>query len=303
MMPPVADFKLLGAEGDETRLLVDETGYSVPLPGHPSLVAAPEDLPRYDVLVRLADVNVEHGFRRDDVPTGNDPRALAQALAIAYGTNRAASPPKPRPIPDRLRPGTVAGSQATYPLRDVSEPTIEQLFILVRPAPSGFVVIYHTTRFRTADLNILQWAHLRSLSIAGHHWDPAQPRTTAPSLYPPSAFALPTARLDLTDAAWAEAQAKAADVGALSTEQTTALADVLLEIAQTDDPPAQVLIPPQVQLYMRKVAMVGPSKAAEVLLRNLEACKTAFDLRAWAWQCAWAIGNRDDRDRHQRTTN
>jgi hypothetical protein len=302
MMPPVADFKLLGAEGDETRLVVDETGFSVPLPGHPTLGAVFLDgPPNYDVIVKLGDAGVEHGFRRDDLPPGNDPRALAQALSLAYGTNRAASPPRPRPIPDRLRPGTGAGAQVTYPLRDEPEPTIEQLWLLLRPTPSGFAALYHTTRFRTADLNILQWAHLRSLVLGQHRWD--EPRTTAPSLYPPSAFALPTARLDLTDAAWAEAQAKAADVGALTTDQTTALADVLLELAQTDDPPAQTLIPPQLQLTMRKIAMVGPSKAAEVLLRNLEACKTAFDLRAWAWQCAWAIGNRDDRERHQRTTN
>jgi hypothetical protein len=301
MMPPVADFQLLGSDGDETRLLVDDTGYSVPLPGHPSLGAIPEGPPTYDVIVTLGDAGVEHGFRRDAIPTGNEPRALAQALSLAYATNRAASPAKPRPIADRLRPGTVAGAQVTYPLRDAPEPTIEQLWLLLRPAPSGFAALYHTTRFRTADLNVLQWAHLRSLIVDQHRW--GEPRTTVPSLYPASAFALPAARLDLTDAAWAEAQAKAADVGALTSEQTTALADVLLEIAQTDDPPAQALIPPQVQLYMRKVAMVGPSKTAEVLLRNLEACKTAFDLRAWAWQCAWAIGNRDARDRHQRTTN
>ena len=56
--------------------------------------------------------------------------------------------------------------------------------------------------------------------------------------------------------------------------------------------PAQTLIPPQLQLCTRKVATVGPPTAAEVLLRNLEACKTAFDLRAWAWQCTWAIGHR-----------
>jgi hypothetical protein len=287
----VADFKVLGVEGDETRLLVDETGYSVPLPGHPTLGKVSRDgPPTYDAILELGDAGVEHGFRRDDIPDGKEPRALAQALALAYATNRAASPPSPRPIADRLRPGTAAGAQVTYPLRD--EPTIEQLWVLLQPTSSGVAALYHTTRFRTADLDLLQWAHLRSLIIDQHRW--GEPRTTAPSLYPPSAFALPAARLDLTDAAWAEAQAKAADLGELTSEQTTALADVLLELAQTDDPPPQS---PQLELAMRKVATVGPSKAAEVLLRNLEACKTAFDLRAWAWQCAWAIGNREARPR------
>jgi hypothetical protein len=292
MMPPVAGFRLLGADGDETRLLVDDTGYSVPLPGHPSLGAVSLDgPPTYDVIVKLADASVEHGFRRDDIPDGNAPGALAQALSLAYATNRAASPPRPRPIADRLRPGTAAGAQVTYPLRDEPEPTIEQLWVLLRPTASGVAALYHTTRFRPADLDLLQWAHLRSLIIDQHRW--GEPRTTAPSLYPPSAFARPAARLELTDAAWAEAQAKAADVGELTAEQTTALAEVLLELAQTDDPPPQTLLPPQIQLCMRKVAAIGPPKAAEVLLRNLEACKTSFDLRAWAWLCAWAIGNRD----------
>jgi hypothetical protein len=280
---------LLGAEGDETRLLVDETGYSVPVPGHPSLGAVSRDgPPTYDLIVELGDANVEHGFRRDAIPDGNEPRALAQALSLAYATNRAASPPRPRPIADRLLAGTAAGAQVTYPLRDEPEPTIEQLWVLLRRTSSGVAALYHTTRFRTADLNMLQWAHLRSLILDQHRW--GEPRTTPPSLYPPSVFALPAARLDLTDAARAEAQAKAADIGELTSAQTTALADVLLELAQTDDPPAQ---PPQIERSMRKVAAVGPSTAAGVLLRNIETCKTAFDLRAWAWQCTWAIGNRD----------
>jgi hypothetical protein len=293
----VADFKVLGVDGDETRLLVDETGYSVPLPGHPSLGAVVLDgPPTYDVILELGDASVEHGFRRDDIPDGNAPRALAQALSLAYATNRAASPPRPRPIADRLRPGTAAGAQVTYPLRDEFEPTIEQLWVLLRPTSSGVAALYHTTRFRTADLDLLRWAHLRALIIDQHRW--GEPRTTPPALYPPSAFALPAAKLELTDRAWAEAQAKAADLGALTSEQATALADALCELAQTDDPPGQTLLPPQIELAMRKVTAVGASQAAEVLLRNLETCKTAYDLRAWAWQCAWAIGNR-----HPRTTN
>jgi hypothetical protein len=294
MLSVVAELELLGADGDETRLLVDETAYSVPLPGHPSLGAVVLDgPPTYDVIVKLGDASVEHGFRRDDIPDGNDARALAQALSLAYATNRAASPPRPRTIAERLRPGTAAGAQVTYPLRDEPEPAIEQLWVLLRPTASGVAALYHTTRFRPADLDLLRWAHLRSLIVDQHRW--GEPHTTPPPLYPPSAFALPAARLELTDAAWAEAHAKAADLGALTSEQTTALADALREVAQTDDPPRQALSPPQIELAMRKVAAVAPPQAADVLVRNVEACQTAFDLRAWAWQCAWAIRNRQSR--------
>ncbi len=291
----VTAFELLGDTADETRLLVDDSGYSVPLPGHPSLAAVPTGTPKYDAIVVSRDVQVEYGFRRDELPSGTEPRALAQALATAYATNRAASPPRPRPIADKLRPGTAAGAQATYPLRDsADDPRIEQLWLLVHTAPAGFQVLYHTTRFRTADLNIVQWAHLRSLIIDQHRWDPAQPRRTAPALYPASAFAVPCAKLDLTDAAWAEAAAKAEAIGPLTSDQVRGLADLLFEFAQTDDPPPQPLIPPQLQIYSQRIAMATPPRAAEAILRNLETCKTAFDLRAWAWQCAWAIGNRKD---------
>lgn len=309
----MAHFDLLGATGDETRMLVERTsGYSVPLPGYPSPVLVVASTPKYDAMVVLGGattdpgapasaLRVAHGFRLDEVPAGPEPRALAQALVTAYAANRAASPARPRPIPDRLRPGTVAGGQATYPLRDAADPTIEQLWVLVRPSPQGFWALHHTTRFRTADLNALQWAHLRSLVVDKHHWDPDAPRTTAPAMYPPSAFARPAAKLDLTDEAWHEATAKARDVGPLADEQTTALADLLVEIAQTDDPPSTPVIPPLLQLHMRKIAMCGPTRAAEALLRNLQACKTMFDLRAWCWQCAWAIGNREGRGPEQRT--
>ena len=42
----------------------------------------------------------------------------------------------------------------------------------------------------------------------------------------------------------------------------SALTDILLELAQTDAPPAFNLIPPQLQLFMRKIAMCGPTRAA-----------------------------------------
>ncbi len=294
----MVQYDLLGSNGDETRVLADDSGYSVALPGHPSLAPAPEGSPRYDVIVTLSDVRVEHGFRRDELPAGTEARALAQALATAYATNRAASPPRARPIGEKLRPGTVAGAQATYPLRDTAaDPAIEQLWVLVRAVPSGFQVLYHTTRFRTAELNILEWAHLRSLMVDQHRWDPAPARRTAPAIYPASAFALSSAKLDLTDAAWREAAAKAEDVGALTPEQVKALADLLFELAQSDDPPMQALIPAQIQIYSQRIAMAAPSRAACALLRNLETCRTVFDLRAWCWQCAWAVGNRKDQPR------
>jgi hypothetical protein len=301
----VADFELLGASGDETRLLVERaTGYSVPLSGKPELApGVPDTLPRYDTIVTLDDVKVEHGFRLDDVPAADmEPAALAKGLAQAYAMNRTDNP-RIKPVPEKLRGGAVAGAHTIYPIAAMPEPTMEHLFLLLRPSPSGFSAVYHTTRFRTDDLNQIYWAHLRSTFLAFHHWDPSTPRTTPPQIFPPSTFALPKGKLVLTDAAWEEAQAKAAEIGPLADEQTAKLVTVLREIVQTDDPPAFELFPVMLELHMRRIAQTGPTRAAEAMIKNLGRCKNALDLRGWAWQCAWAIGNRDDRGPEQRTTN
>ncbi|NVB83758.1 MAG: hypothetical protein HOV81_35615 [Kofleriaceae bacterium] len=300
------DFELLGSASDETRLLRDRTsGYSVPLPGHPRLEPAVGGSPTYDVIVRLDDVKAEHGFRRDELPTTADPQALAKALVETYATTRAGTTPRIKPISGSMRPGGVAGgAHAIYRLAEpADDPTMEQLWLLVRPTPTGVQALYHTTRFRTDDLNHVQWAHLRTSIIDKHHWDPEQPRQAAPAIWPASHIAVPSAKLDLTDDAWVEASAKARDIGPLADEQTDALVDILREIAMTDDPPAFELPSMIIELHTRRIAMCGPTRAAEAMLRNLEQCKTALDLRGWAWQCIWAIGNRDERDRSQRTTN
>ena len=301
----MADLELLGASGDETRLLVERTtGYSVPLSGKPELAAGvPDTLPRYDAIVALRDVKAEHGFRLDDVPAaGMEPGALAKALAQAYAMNRADAP-RIKPLPEKLRGGATAGAHAVYPVAGVPDPTMEHLFLLLRPSPSGFYAAYHTTRFRTEDLNHIQWAHLRSTFLPFHHWDPASPRTSIPVIFPPSTFARPSGHLVLTDEAWQEAQDKAAEIGPLTDEQTSKLATALREIVQTDDPPTFELFPVMLDLHTRRIAQTGPTRAAEAMLKNLARCKNALDLRGWAWQCAWAIGNRDDRGPEQRTTN
>ncbi|MGE0403191.1 MAG: hypothetical protein AB7T06_41170 [Kofleriaceae bacterium] len=292
----MADFVLLGADSDETRLLLDRaTGYSVSLPGHPVMSVPSQDArPRYDVTVTLRDVAVEHGFRIDEVPAATEPNELARAFATAYAKNRAPTDAKLtiKPIIPRLRPGTTGGGQGVYPLRDVSEPMMEQIWVTIRPAPSGFWALYHTSRFRNADVNVLRWAHVRASVIDQHHWDPDRPRSEAAQIWPTSTFALPSVTLDLTESAWSEAQAKARDMGVLTREQTMGFANLLREAAQTDEPPKATVLPPTIQIFTSRIAMHGPTQAAEAVLRNLDHCKNMLDLRGWAWQCAWAIGNR-----------
>lgn len=289
-------FQLLGADTDETRLLLDEaTGYSVSLPGHPTLTNVPDGLPRYDAVISLRDVAVEHGVRIDVVPSAVDPMELARALVTAYAKNRSALEVNPnvKPITQRLRPGTTGGAQAIYSLRDTQQPTMEQVWVLIRPCASGYWALYHTTRFRNDDVHIFRWAHIRASIIDQHHWDPDSARSVAGDIWPSSLIALPSVKLDLTELGWSEAGAKAHDMGPLSNEEALGLLAILRDVAQTDEPPRTPVLPPTIQILANRISMHGTTRAAAAMLRNLEQCKSVLDLRAWAWQCAWAIGNRE----------
>lgn len=295
------EFELLGAAGDETRLLRERTtGYTVALPGHPQLGTVPEGVPTYDAIVTLVDVPVELGFRIDDVPaSGMDPKALAHSFALAYAKNRAATDlPAPRidPMPPTLRPiSTIGGARAIYRLRDTTpNPMMEQVVILLEPASSGVLALTHTTRFRTADLDTFEWAHLRAAIFDQHHWDVDYPRDRPSPIWPPeSEIARCSAKLQLTPAAWDEAAAKAALIGQLSNDHAVALVEPLMAFVQTNDPPRMRLHPKMFPVFMQRIAGVGPGHVAEALLRNLERCLTTLDLRAWAWQCMWAIARQD----------
>jgi hypothetical protein len=301
------DFELLGTSTDETRLLVHKgAGYSIPIPGHPVVATAPAGSPAYGAIVRMADVPIEHGFRLDDLPTSTEPAGLAQALATAYANARAETPPPVRAVPPKLRAdGAAAAASALYVLRDAADRSMEHLVVTIKPRNAAAVwALYHTARYTIREVNPIRWAHVRTAIADKQHWDPAAPRRTTPALWPAtSAFAECSAALKLTESAWAEASAKAAAIGPLADDETEALAKLILGMANNDDPPTLALHPYILELAMRQIAMQGPTRAAEAILRNLAEVKTTHDLRAWCWQCVWAIGNRDDRDPSQRTTN
>ncbi len=290
----MVEFELLGRDEDETRLLRERTtGYSLAIPGHPTLIPIVDEGPRRDAVIQLRAIPARLGFRIDDLPTALDPKQLAAALATSYAAARADKAPFIKPLPSMMRPASsTCGAHAVYPLRDAGEPTLEQLWIVIRPSPSGMWALYHTTWFRTADVNSIQWGHLRASMVDQHEWDPAQPREVTPQIWPPSTIGKPSAKLDLTDEAWREARAKAAELGALAPPQVTAVGDVLREMAQTDQSPSTEAVEMRLDTMRVRVSMSVPPQAARVLLRNLGQCHTMLDLRAWIWQCAWAVGNR-----------
>jgi hypothetical protein len=297
---PGDGFVLLGDPTEETRLLVHRgCGYSTAIPGHPSLGAGAEPAPRYDAVITLGDLRIEHGVRLDSMPTGMEPQALATALATTYANARSDGPAKVSMLPPPLRP-VDAAVFAHYVVRDAPD-HMELLVVLVRPHATGLWALFHTIRHAFREVNPVQWFHLRAAVLASQHWDPEAPRTASPSLFPSSAFAEASAKLAFTPDAWAEAQRKATDIGPLSDVESTSLLELVLEFARSDDPPTLPVHEYVTQVFMRQLAGVGPTRAAEALMRNLDQVRTVHDLRAWCWQCVWAIGNRDDRGTAQRT--
>ncbi|MGE0402545.1 MAG: hypothetical protein AB7T06_37935 [Kofleriaceae bacterium] len=283
----MADFELQGNDGDETRILHDRiSGYSVALAGRPSLAPMPEGDIKYDVVIKLGDIEVEHGFRIDDVPSPMSPQALAAAFATAYAKNRAQSTPQVNEIPEAYLPtGAVGGARAQYRVRG-SDTNVERVWVATKPSPTGVWALYHTTRADLEQVNPVRWSHVLSTMNGQQRWsDVAAPR--AP-IWPVSEIATASAKLDLTNAERDEAVAKARALGGhgLGNDIITWLA----HLAQTDDPPALVLEPGRVDAVRSQLAVRAP-RDAEVLGRTLDRCRTALDLRAWAWQCVWAIGN------------
>lgn len=292
-------FELQGAEGDETRLLVHtRLGYAIAVPGRPRRVAPTAAAPRYDALLALGDGLLELGVRMDEVPTAVPPDQLAPSLAIAYATSRAADASKASVTGldgDLLARGADAGVQVNYGLRGEDPQAMEFLAITAKQAPSTIRVLHLSVRYRREDTIPFAWASVRSALLTHQSWTPDV--VPATEIWPASAMVAPSVRFELSATATAEARAKAEALGAMSppmsADEVNRIGDLLLEIAGTNDAPATPLHTFVHELTSRRVAACVPSRVAEVLLRNIADTASMHDLRAWCWQCFWAVGNRN----------
>jgi len=226
-------FDLLGDPADETRLLVHrQLGLSLPIPGHPTRVSAhPPAPPTYDVVIALDDLAVELGVRIDTLPAGGDPVALAAALTQAYAMSRSDQVRRVGALRGRLLGhGFHGGANTIYVRRDSgATPQMEHVQVVVHQTADATWAVYLTTRYASADIDVIRWAHLRSAMAGQQHWDAAAPRLVAPPLWPTtSAFAEPAARLRLTAAAQAEAEHKRDELGPLTEAEPTAPVDALI---------------------------------------------------------------------------
>ena len=292
-------FELLGSAGDETRMLVHrESGYSIPIPGHPSIVDShPSSLPVYAVVAGMRDLPMELGFRIDSLPAGTHPGALAAALSLAYAKSRAAQLPEIEALEgSELASGASAGSSCFYTVKAAPDPgarTMEQLEVTVREHANGLSALYYTVRYRVPGVNPVVWAHFRAALRGQQRWDGSVP--AAPSLFPESAFAHPGVALAFTEPAWIEAQAKAAAIGQLADEDTGRLIKLLLEFSNTNAPPRMEMPANMRSAISTRLGSLADDETADAMLRNLDDVHSQHDLRAWIWQCVWAIWNRASR--------
>lgn len=290
----IGDFELRGADGDETRLVVHpRLGYALAIPGEPRLVTPTAELPRYDAVLALAGSTVEVGLRMDEVQTAIAPAELAPALALAYATSRSADPSSAKlRVLDRkvLAPGANAGARVSYALRGDVPEAMEFLALTAKAAGPVVHALHMTVRYRRGETTPFEWASLRSALLSHQSWIPGV--LPSATIWPASTFAAPSVKLVLSAAATAEAQAKAEAVGHVPADEVERIADLLLELAAGDDAPSTPMHTFVHDIAARRVAACVSSRVADVLLRNIADTATVHDLRAWSWQCFWAIGNR-----------
>jgi hypothetical protein len=287
------EFVLFGNDQEQTRILLhNESHFAVSIPGKARGAASTSVRPSYGVLVRCQELPIEIGFRMDRAPhsgTASNPAALVASLATAYAADRATDSPRIAPV-KRLPRGAAASVAALYTVRGGDDRAMEHLMVTTAAADTQWS-LYQTTRFRTGEVSPIEWANFRTALMYYQSWI----ETEAPDVHPwpASEFAEASAKLTLTPPAFAEAQAKAKELGPLTADATRNLGELLVGFASHDDPPALPIGRATLEITGLRIAGTGLDRAAKVLLRNLDEVKTTYDYRAWCWQCIWAIGNRD----------
>lgn len=287
-------FRLHGSHESETRLLVHQAhGYALAVPGHPRFVSHESDFPRYDAVLALANSSIEIGVRIDEMPTTLSSEKLVASLAMAYASARAVDLSDARvggldgPL---LAPGAEAGVRVNYQLRGPDPDAMEFLVVTAKSVGASVRALYLTVRYRRGETTPFEWASLRAVLLNHQSWNEID--AVALEVWPTSAFAAPSIKLQLSPSSDREAQAKAIEVGELTPDEADQLADILLEAATTDDPPTIEMPSFVLDMFTRRVASCVPSRAAEILLRDLSGVRTMHDFRAWCWECYWAVGNR-----------
>jgi hypothetical protein len=295
---------LLGDAADETRLLAAPGGgFSIPIPGHPVLVTwLPSGPPAYHAIVVLGDLPVELGVRIDALSTDVEPQALAASLTQAYAMSRAQEVGRVAPLRGRLLgAGFHGGANTIYVQRDPSpSPQMEHLHVHVHRDGATTWAVYVTTRWASADVDVVRWAHLRSATAGQEQWDAGAPRRTPPRLWPAhSSFADLDARLRLLPAAQNDAERMSTELGPLGDAEASTLVDALISTATGDDPPTAPVSDALLAAYVQRIAARAPARAGETLVRNTVGVRTFHDLRAWCWQAIWALGHRTGQPRRK----
>lgn len=265
-------FELCGNDTDEARQIVHrDSGFSCWIPGHPESSSTRSD----PIELGLVDADVTVEYRLDALSRNSDARALAMALIEAYMTNAAKEPARfgPAPIP----PGADSAASATYQLEGDNDRAMEFTTIILRSDGVATQALYQVIRFQLGELNVVQWANVRTAVAHAQDWTGNAP--PGPTLWPNSSFVAPGIKLELLPAAVEEERAKAALLRGIRNDDVASLTDILIEFAVSNDPPSYELQQVVLDMGARQIAMRCESRFAEVLLRNFNDIRNTHDLR------------------------
>lgn len=230
----------------------------------------------------------------DTNETAIPPENLVPASALAYAQARAADPSRltPQKLQGRMRaPGSKTSLALNYGLRGDDDRAMEYLVVTGRANEGTVSTLHMTVRYRRGETSPFAWANLRTALLSSQSWKPGElPATT---IFPDATwFTPPSVKFELTDDAFAAAREKADAIDAIDQADVNALADVLIEIVNDDSEPRYPWHPMSTDHLVGRLASVVPTRIVEVLGRGLDKVQSVHDLRGWAWQCYWALGNR-----------
>jgi hypothetical protein len=168
---------------------------------------------------------------------------------------------------------------------------MEFLAVVMKSGRRANYALHLTARYRKGETLPFGWANVRAALLYHQSWDPERPPSTR--VWPErSVFAPRSARFELSDAAAAEAQVKAGEVGTMDPEDADKVGRLLIDWANRNFPPSDAFPVEWEQELAAAVARTIPSRVAEVLLRDLDQVQSQHDLRGWLWQSFLALGNR-----------
>ena len=273
----------------ETALLEDpRCGFSLALPGRPTLEDPTAELPAHQARLLITDLGVHLRYRLDEVPMSPPQLGpIAIAFAQAYGINRSTGPVRVGSAePAKVAVwGGGAFAASIYPLRVPDDGCdTEEVVVAMRAAPGGKSwAVYLTKRFASATMSPLDWTSFNSAVTGSLAWYPEAASRAVPQVWPDSAVVEDGLPLRLKPA-WSERVAPAAEaLGKVANPaELLELSNKLARLGAGGEPPTTAMTDERRQIYLDFIATASPNEALTRAVTQLfDGLTSAHDLRGW----------------------